>query len=60
LEARLFELFENFSVALIGLIKASPPKKPLLLSSCKQANYMQKVFKMRPSNIFKVAKTTDR
>jgi len=41
LEGRLFssqsELLETFQIALIGWIKAVPPKKPFLFWSCKQA-----------------------
>jgi len=33
-------------IALIGWIKAGPPKKPLLLWSCKQANCNQKIGKI--------------
>jgi len=35
-ELRLW-LFKTFQIALIGWIKAGPPKKPLLFWSCKQA-----------------------
>jgi len=58
MEVRLFskhpKLFEYFfEIALIGWIKAGPPKKPLLFWSCKQAIKAYQVFGFLNVNFIK-------